>query len=205
MRVVHAAALTAAALLLASVASAQGLGDAAAREREKRKAVPAKPAKVYTEGDIGRSMAPVSSVPELPADAPDAAAAAGTEAAAGAEGTPVEGQPPAEGVEGETPAEGAPAPPAAKPADDAARAEEEARARAEAEWRKRLDQARKEEAVYQDVIAKLQAELSDTSGGFYNPSRAAKIAFQDENKQKLAEVQGRIAALEEEGRRNRYN
>ena len=62
-----------------------------------------------------------------------------------------------------------------------------------------------EEAVYQDVIAKLQAELSDTSGGFYNPSRAAKIAFQDENKQKLAEVQGRIAALEEEGRRNRYN
>src|SRR4030042_1218705 len=34
MRVVHAAALTAAALLLASVASAQGLGDAAARGRE---------------------------------------------------------------------------------------------------------------------------------------------------------------------------
>jgi hypothetical protein len=205
MRVVHAAALTVVALVLASVASAQGLGDAAAREREKRKAVPAKPAKVYTEGDIGRSMAPVSSVPELPADAPDAAAAAGTEAAAGAEGAPVEGQPPAEGMEGETPAEGAPAPPAAKPAEDAARAEEEARAKAEAEWRKRLEQARKEEAVYQDVIAKLQAELNDTSGGFYNPSRAAKIAFQDENKQRLAEVQGRIAALEEEGRRNRYN
>jgi len=207
MRVVHAAALTMVALVLASVASAQGLGDAAAREREKRKATPAKPAKVYTEGDIGRSMAPVSSVPELPADAVAAGteAAAGAEEAPGAEGAPVEGQPPAEGVEGETPAEGAPAPPAAKPTEDAARAEEEARAKAEAEWRKRLEQARKEEGVYQDVIAKLQAELNDTSGGFYNPSRAAKIAFQDENKQKLAEVQGRIAALEEEGRRNRYN
>jgi hypothetical protein len=207
MRVVHAAALTVVALVLASVASAQGLGDAAAREREKRKATPAKPAKVYTEGDIGRSMAPVSSVPELPADAVAAGteAAAGAEEAPGAEGAPVEGQPPAEGVEGETPAEGAPAPPAAKPTEDAARAEEEARAKAEAEWRKRLEQARKEEGVYQDVIAKLQAELNDTSGGFYNPSRAAKIAFQDENKQKLAEVQGRIAALEEEGRRNRYN
>ena len=207
MRVVHAAALTMVALVLASVASAQGLGDAAAREREKRKATPAKPAKVYTEGDIGRSMAPVSSVPELPADTAAAGTevAAGAEGAAGVEGAPVEGQPPAEGVEGETPAEGAPAPPAAKPTEDAARAEEEARAKAEAEWRKRLEQARKEEGVYQDVIAKLQAELNDTSGGFYNPSRAAKIAFQDENKQKLAEVQGRIAALEEEGRRNRYN
>ena len=208
MRVVHAAALTVVALVLASVASAQGLGDAAAREREKRKAVPAKPAKVYTEGDIGRSMAPVSSVPELPADSPDPAAA-GTEGGADAV-APAEGQAPAEGeaaeaTEGEEPAEGTPAPPAAKPADDAAQAEEEARAKAEAEWRKRLEQARKEEAVYQDVIAKLQAELSDTSGGFYNPNRAAKIAFQDENKQKLAEVQGRIAALEEEGRRNRYN
>ena len=61
-----------------------------------------------------------------------------------------------------------------------------------------------EEAVYREVIDKLQLELNDTSGGFYNPGRASKIAFQDENKQKLAEVQGRISALEEEGRRNRY-
>ena len=185
MRLVHAAA--AAALLLASTASAQGLGDAAAREREKRKAAPAKPAKVYTESDIGPSMAPVSATPELPA----------TTAPAG-EGEPgAEGQPAAEGVaaaEGQAPAEGA----------DAAAAEEEARAQAEEAWRRRLEQARKEEAVYKDVIDKLQLELNDISGGLYNPGRAAKIAFQDENKQRLAEVQGRIAALEDEGRRNRY-
>ena len=77
MRLVHAAALTAAALLLASVASAQGLGDAAAREREKRKAAPAKPAKVYTEGDIGRSMAPVETTQDLPATAEAGAEARG--------------------------------------------------------------------------------------------------------------------------------
>ena len=76
MRVVQAAALTAVAMLLTSVASAQGLGDAAARERAKRKAEPAKPAKVYTEGDIGRSMAPVSATPDLPATGEPAAAAA---------------------------------------------------------------------------------------------------------------------------------
>ena len=199
MRVVQAAALTAAALLLTSVASAQGLGDAAAREREKRKADPAKPAKVYTEGDIGRSMAPVSAAPDVPATAEPS-----TEGGAAAPGppptegqAPVEGQPAVEGqapAEGETPAEGTAA--AAQATEDPAKAEEA--------WRKRLDQARKEEAVYKDIIAKLQLELNDTSGGLYNPGRASKIAFQEENKQKLAEVQGRIAALDDEGRRNRY-
>ena len=197
MRVVHAAALTAAALVLASVASAQGLGDAAARERNKRKAEPAKPAKVYTEGDIGRSMAPV--VPDLPVTAEG-------EEAAPAEGQPVtEGEPAPEGapaVEGQAPAEGAPA---VSEADaERAKAEEEARAKKEADWRKRMDQARKEAAVYQDVIDKLQAELNDISGGVYNPARAAKMSFQEENKVLLAQAQGRIATLEEEGRRNNY-
>ena len=114
MRVVHAAALTVAALLLASVASAQGLGDAAAREREKRKAAPAKPAKVYTEGDIGRSMAPVEAAPDLPATAEPAAA----EGQPSGEGQPAaEGQPPAEG---ETPAEPAAEAPGQEPARPAA-------------------------------------------------------------------------------------
>jgi hypothetical protein len=186
MRLVHAAALTVAALLLAPAASAQGLGAAAAREREKRKAAPAKPVKVYTEGDIGSSMAPVTSSVELPASAADAAAAGAATGDAAAKPAGEAGAP------------------AAGAATDAEQEAAEARARAEADWRKRLDQARKEEAVYKDVIDKLQLELNDTSGGFYNPGRAAKIAFQDENKQKLAQVQGRIATLEDEGRRNSY-
>ena len=58
--------------------------------------------------------------------------------------------------------------------------------------------------AYQDVIDKLQLELNDMSGGIYNPGRASRIEFLEENKQALAEVQNRIADLEAEGRRNRY-
>ena len=67
MRVVHAAALTAAALFAWS-RPPQGLGDAAAAARRKRKAEPSKPTKVYTEGDIGQAMAPVSTSRDLPGD-----------------------------------------------------------------------------------------------------------------------------------------
>jgi len=205
MRVFQAAALTAVALLLTSVASAQGLGDAAARERAKRKAEPAKPAKVYTEGDIGRSMAPVSATPDLPAtEEPSTSGATADTGQPAAEGqAPAEGEPTEEAAAGEqAPAEGA-APAAPKAAEDPAKAAEEARAKAEAAWRKKLDQARKEEAVYKDVIDKLQFQLNDPNS-LYTAARAANSAFMDENKQKLAEVQARIAALEEEGRVNRY-
>jgi len=205
MRVFQVAALTAVALLLTSVASAQGLGDAAARERAKRKAEPAKPAKVYTEGDIGRSMAPVSATPDLPAtEEPSTSGATADTGQPAAEGqAPGEGQPTEEAAAGEqAPAEGA-APAAPKAAEDPAKAAEEARAKAEAAWRKKLDQARKEEAVYKDVIDKLQFQLNDPNS-LYTAARAANSAFMDENKQKLAEVQARIAALEEEGRVNRY-
>ena len=61
----------------------------------------------------------------------------------------------------------------------------------------------KEEAVYKDIIAKVQVQLADTSN-LYSQGRAATEAFQEENKQKLAETQGKIAALEDEGRRNGY-
>ena len=207
MRLVDGVAATVAALLLASVASAQGLGDAAAREREKRKADSAKPTKVYTDGDIGQAMAPVSTTRDLPATAePDAAGAQpATEGEpAGEDRVADEGQPVVEGsapTEGETPAEGTAA--AATAAEDAAKAEAEARAKAEEAWRQRLDQARKEEAVYKEIIDKVQVQMNDVSG-LYTSGRAANSAFLEENKQKLAETQARIAALEEEGRRNSY-
>ena len=185
MRLVHAAALTVAALLLVSAASAQGIGDAAAREKEKRKTVPPKPAKVYNEGDIGQSRAPPSATPATAAPGDAEAKPAGEAGAATGAATGTGGAADAAAVDPE-------------------KAAAEAKAKAEADWRKRLDQARKEEGVYKDVIDKVQLELNDTSGGFYNPGRASKIAFQDENKRKLAEVQGRIGALEEEGRRNGY-
>jgi len=202
MRVVQAAALTAAALLLTSVASAQGLGDAAAREKAKRKADPAKPTKVYTEGDIGQAMAPVSTTRDLPATNTPATAGGlpttgGQPASEGQ--APVEGQPT---VEGQTPAEGG-TPADAKPAEDPAAAEAEAQAKAAEAWRRRLDQARKEEAIYKDIIAKVEIQVGGT-GGLYSPGRTANLAFLEENKQKLAETQAKIAALEDEGRRNGY-
>jgi hypothetical protein len=171
MRAVHVAALAAVALLLGSLASAQGLGDAAEEEKERRKGEGSTESKVYTESDLGPSIAPVAVPQTLPA-AGDEAQAADESAEAGGEG--------------EAPSEG------------------DQRAQAAAAWRKKLDQAQQEEKVYQEVIDKLQLELNDMSGGIYNPGRASKIEFLEENKQALAEVQKRIADLESEGRGSGY-
>lgn len=181
MRLVHAAALTAAALLLASVASAQGLGDAAAREKEKRK-TSAKPAKVFTESDLPPSSAPATSQP----------GATGTGSADGksADGKAAEGQ----AADGKT-----------KPkteAEQEAEAEKE-RQKAVEDWRAKLDDARKQEQQYKDQIDRIQLYLNDNSG-LYTTGRARSLASQDEAKQKLAEVQARIADLEEQGRRSGY-
>lgn len=181
MRVVHAVALTAASLLLASFASAQGIGDAAAQEKAKKKQAQAqgqaKPAKVYTDTDLG-SGSVTSKEPALPTDA-EAAAKAGEKKPADAQATD------------------------AKPGGDQ-KTEEQQKAEAEAAWRKRLDQARKDVDAYQDVVNKVQLDLNDMSGGAYSASRAAKIAFLDDNKQKLAAAQAQVASLEEEGRRSGY-
>jgi signal transduction protein with GAF and PtsI domain len=172
MRVAHAAALTAAALLLASFASAQGIGDVAAREKEKKKQAraqgQAKPAKVYTETDLGQGGTPAAA-PAPEAQSATAKGATGKEGAAAGEKT-----------------------------------EEDQKAAAEAAWRTKLEQARKEAAAYQETADKVQLDLNDMSGGAYSPTRANKIAFLEQTKQKLADAQGRIAALEEEGRRSGY-
>lgn len=173
MRFLHAASLTGAVLLLASLASAQGIGEVAAKEKQKRKASP-KTAKVYTDDSIGRSIAPVSST-DQPA------------AAAGAAAAPAAGDKPA-GTEGAATAE--------KPAEDP-------RVKAEAEWRQKLEQARKEEAAYQEMVSKLQLALNDT-GGLYSAGRASNVQLLEENQKKLADTKARIATLEEEGRRNSY-
>ena len=174
MRLLSAATLGGAALvLLASVASAQGIGEAAAKEKEKRKAAP-KSAKVYTEDSIGRSMAPVSSSDAAPPT--DPAAAKGDKPAA--DGTAAAGE-------------------------KKDKPEEDPRVKAEADWRAKLEQARKEEAGYQDMVNKVQLSLNDTSS-LYSPARAANQQLLEENQKKLADVKARIASLEEEGRRNSY-
>ncbi len=171
MRGVHVATLAAVGLLLGSLASAQGLGDVAAKEKQKRADSGTTESKVYTEGDLGPSMTPVVVPETLPAPGEETSTVDDTAEAVG---------------EGEV-----------SSGDDE-------RAQAEAAWRKKLDQARQEEQVYQEVIDKLQLELNDMSGGVYNPGRASKIAFLEENQQLLAGVQQRIADLEAEGRSSGY-
>lgn len=173
MRLIHAAALTAAATLLASIASAQGLGGAAAREREKRKAEPAKPAKVYTESDLGGNSIVLPPPSETPTEGAAENQASGE--AAAKEGT-----------------------------KDPAADEEKARAEAEANWRKQLEQARLVETAAKDAIERTQADLGDPNASLIGPNRARRVELLEQQQQKLAEAQARIAALEEEGRRNRY-
>ncbi len=170
MRGVLVAAVAAAGLLLASFATAQGLGEAADQEKRKRQAEPKAGTKVYTQNDLGPSVAPVGVPSVLPETTDEGSSEEGDEAEAGEDATSAADQ----------------------------------QAEAEAAWRKKLEQARKEEQVYRDVVQKLQLELNDTSGGIYNPGRANRIAFMEENQQLLADTQQRIAALEDEGRVNRY-
>ena len=174
MRGVLVAAVAAVGLLLASLASAQGLGDVADREKKKRTAAPPSKAKTYNENDLGPSVAPVGVPSSLPATADETS----------------EG----DGEEGEGEGGG----------DESAEAAAEAEAQAEAAWRRKIDQARQEEVVYRDIIDRLQLELNDTSGGVYNPGRASRMEFLEENKQLLAATQQQVATLEAEGRSNGY-
>jgi hypothetical protein len=180
MRLLNAAVLTAAALVVGSIASAQGIGDAAAREKEKRKtATPAgKPAKVFTESDLGGASA-VASAPPAPSATPGAPAAAG--------------------------AEGKPADPKAKPKTEAeleAEAEKE-RQKAIDDWRTKLDEARKQEQQYRELVDRIQLDLNDTSS-LYSPGRTRRMETLEEAKTKLTGAQARVAELEEQGRRSNY-
>jgi len=171
MRGVLVAALAAFGLLWGALASAQGIGDAAAREKQKRKAAPSTSTKVYTKDDLPPSVAAPSTPTDLPATVDQTSEAAEGEGEGGGD-------------------------------ESATTAEEEAAA--EKAWRRKLDQARQEEGVYRDVIDKLQLELNDMSGGVYNPGRAARMEFLEENKKLLAEAQQRVATLEAEGRSKGY-
>ncbi len=196
MRVFHAAALTAAAMLLASIASAQGLGDVAAREKEKRKATPTQPAKVYTDREVA-STPTSQSLDAEPAATPAAeAGGAGpqTEPEAGASGTSASAS-----DDEKTPEEKA-----AAAEEEAAAAEAEARATAEAAWRSNMEKERTTETRQTELIARLNAELGDLSSISYGPNRTRKLNLLEETQQKLAETRANIARLEDEGRRNAY-
>jgi hypothetical protein len=176
MRLVTCAGLATVAVLLASIASAQGLGDAAARQKEKRTATAAPKPKVYTEKDLG----PASSTPSAGTAAAPAAADATKADAAKGEAKPGE-----------------------KKADDPEKAAAEAAAKALEDWRNKIGKARTDESNYQSNVDRLQASVADPAT-MYSPGWTASMAELEKTKLKLAEVRAQVATLEEEGRRNGY-
>ncbi len=181
MRLSHAAALAGAALLLASVASTQGIGDAAAKEKARKKeATP----KVYTETDIGGGSVA----------APAPAAEPATPAAPG-EGTTAQG----------TAAPGTAAAGEAQPKSEADAEKEAAdrKAKEEAAWRDELDRVRKAEQDARTGIEDIQSQLNDVNT-MYTPGRARAMTVLEEMKKKQAELQARITTLEAEGKSKGY-
>lgn len=180
MRVLQAATFVAAAMLLTgSAATAQGLGEAAAKEREKRKGKPAP--KVITEEELRQAGGTVSSPAAVPdGPAPAAKPPAGREGA-GKEGGAKDGK----------------AAPKEKTPD-------ELRAEQETAWRQRLAASEKEVSYYKGEVTRLQAGLDDTSGGVYTPRRAGLQTSLDQAQKALADAQQKLAGIQEEGRRNSY-
>jgi hypothetical protein len=175
MRVLDLAAGIAALCLVGPGAlSAQSFGDAAAKEKARRKAADAKakkPAPTFTNDDLGRSGGGNASFAD-----------GGT--AEGADKDKKDGA----GAADKT---------TEKSADDK-------QAEAAALWHKNLDTANKNVTIYRDTINRIQADLNDTSGGFYSARRTTLMNLQEETKKKLADAERQVTDLEDQGRRAGY-
>ena len=179
MRLIVSAAFIV-SLTLPAALGAQGLGEAAAKERERREKLErdgkSKAPKVYTESDLrGR------------------ASSAGTVS-----------QPLASGAASETGTEGQPTAAAAPTAEKKEPTDEERRAEQQQAWRDNISKARQDVATQTDRLNKLQASLNDVSGNLYGTSRATLLSQLDAAKKELAAAQQRVTDLEEEGRRAGY-
>jgi hypothetical protein len=182
MRVVSAAALTAAALLLSSMASAQGLGEAAAREREKRKTAPTTPAKVITQDDI-RTVATPTDAQGNPVTETGTAGTPAAGAAAGA-GATAEKKPPT--------------------LEEQMQKEEQARLAAQQTWRDEVARAQEKVAAHQQNVDRLNGLLNDYRYGFNTPSVARAQQELADEKTKLAAAQQQVETLQEQGRRQGF-
>jgi len=179
----QAAALAAAAsLVVPAGVSGQSLGDAAAREKERRKGK----AKTYSEEDLRRAGGSASSFETTPPDESAATEGATTPEGAAAEGAAAEGS--------TKPETGAPK----------EKGEDEQRAAQEKEWRERLKKSEDDVNYVIADIEKLQKSLSDLTGNYYSASRTNMLNRMDELKKKLATAQETLANVQEEGRRNRF-
>ncbi len=172
MRTLSMAALAAALVLTSFPAAGQSLAEAAAKERERRKAAKGK---TYTEADFGKTSggnfnAPQASGFSEPA-APAPAATSGTPAPVGGAAATQKGP-------------------------------DEVRAEQEKAWRQRVQQVLGDLAKTQQQIDTLQRALNDVSGNLYGASRTQQLAQMDQAQKQLATSRQQLTDLEEEGRRN---
>jgi hypothetical protein len=176
MRMPNLVAVAAVSLLLVpTVGFGQSLGEAAAKEKARRKALEEsnkKPAKSYSDADLGNAKGTNASFPT------GSDATASTDAAAAKD--------------------------AAAPGAKKEKTDDEKLAEASAAWHKNLDAANKDATSYRDQIAKIQNDLNDTSGGFYGSRRATMQTQLDDAKKKLADAEAKVAVLEDQGRRSGY-
>jgi hypothetical protein len=174
MRALVPAVLVSLSFAAAPFASAQSLGEVAARDKDKKKS-----GKVFTEDDLrgGKHSGTVSNPAAVDPYAPAAPAAA----------------------DKEKKAEGAAAPAGEKP-----KTEEEIRAEKVQDWKDRLDKAQGDVTRLRAEVDRLQLSMNDMSGALYGSGRATKQQALDEAKKSLAAAQQQVTDLQEEGRRNRY-
>jgi hypothetical protein len=176
MRLRNLVAVAAGALLVVpSALLGQSLGEAAAKEKARRKALEEsrkKPTRSYTDDDLGRVKGTNASFPT------------------GSEAAPEEST---EKKDGGTPE-----------AKEKEKTEDEKRAEASAAWRKKLDKANQDVTTLRDQANKIQTDANDMSGGLYSTRRTTLLNLLDDTKKKLAEAEQRVSTLEDEGRRNGY-
>lgn len=183
MRLRPTAILIVGALLVPAAArvEAQSLADAAAREKEKRKAQ--KPAKVFTEDDLRRA----GSSGRASVVTGDPAGAATTE-----EGAAVEG------ADGAVPTDE----PAATP-KKAEKTSAELRAENQTAWRAKLDKAQAELAAATSEVTRIQGYIAglspESTGALANFNARLK-----EQQDRVTNARAQVDALETEGRHNGY-
>jgi hypothetical protein len=169
-------------LLIPAAARAQGLAEAAAKEKARRKGLT--PSKVYTEDDLRRAGA---AAPPASASATESSTASDDGEAAASKDDATKETATGAGKTG------------AKPKTD-----DELRAEREKDWHDRLAKAEAEVGRLKADIASLESMLGDMSQNLYSSSRAAQMNRLEEDKKQLATAEQKVADLQEEGRRNSF-
>jgi hypothetical protein len=170
------------AAALAVPAAAQSMGEAAAKERERREKLrQGKPApKVITEEDLrgsGRPRGTVSNPAATEATDPNSPAAAASPAPEGAHATA---------------------------AGSREKSDEEQLAQRQAEWRERMKRAQDDVNGLTQRVEQLQVRLNDMSGNLYGAGRSSLLSEMESTRSLLETARQTLANLEEEGRRGGF-